>query len=165
MSTDNSELVLRDCQIGQWRVPTLNFRDADCPPLCLSIDGYIVNSVTENKAKLQDWKVRIASKVKAARGDGAWNPEDTFAISLGFSFNISSGWHGYRPLDVENFLKPVVDALAAGLFCENRTDPREIEIGHWNYDDSNFNTLLIHRLPDADSRESEGIAVCVSARR
>ena len=81
---------------------------------------------------------------------------------IGFSFNISSGWHGHTPLDVENFLEPVVDALAAGLFCENQTDPYDID--RWHYDDSNFNTLLIHRLSDAHDRQSEGIAIFVSAR-
>ena len=80
MSAASSELVLRDCQTGRWRVPTLSFSDPNCPPLSLPIDGYIVNSVTERKDRLQDWKVRIASKIKGVRGDSAWNPDDTFAI-------------------------------------------------------------------------------------
>ena len=64
-------------------------------------------------------------------------------------------------LDVENFVKPVVDGLAAGLFCDNDTDPNHIEL--WNYDDSNFNTLLIHRLEDARRPEDEGIAISISS--
>ena len=111
--------------------------------------------------RLQQWKVQIASEVKAARGATAWNPKARFAISLGFRFNFPSTEHGYKPLDVENYLKPVVDALAAGLFCDERKDPKAIT--HWNYDDSNFNTLLAHRLPDADTKDGEGIALYVSS--
>ena len=44
-------------------------------------------------------------------------------------------------MDVDNFVKPIIDALAAGLFCDPQIDPNNIP--HWNYDDSNFNTLLI----------------------
>ena len=64
-------------------------------------------------------------------------------------------------MDVENFTKPVVDAIAAGLFCEEQKDPKDIAT--WNYDDSNFNTLLIHRLPDAAEPEDEGIVISVSS--
>ena len=70
--------------------------------------------------------------------------------------------HGNRDLDVENFIKPVLDGLAAGLFCENDTDPQGID--QFNYDDSNFNTLLIHRLDNAPTADLEGIAVFVSSR-
>ena len=157
----NSNIVLRQEKIECWTVPVLEITNADRPTLRLPVTGYIVNSVTENKARLQGWKVQIASEVKSERGAKAWNPKDKFAISVGFSFNIDSGWHGHRPLDVENFLKPVVDALAAGLFCDDETDPKEIK--RWNYDDSNFNTLLIHRLDDAPSPNREGVAICVSS--
>ncbi len=68
---------------------------------------------------------------------------------------------GYQPLDVENFIKPVIDAVSAGLFMDQQTRPSDVR--HWNFDDSNFNTLLIHRLPDADSPSDEGIAVCISS--
>jgi hypothetical protein len=72
------------------------------------------------------------------------------------------GNHGNRPLDAENFIKPILDALAAGLFCDNQTEPMDIE--HWNYDDSNFNTLLVHRLDDALNPRDEGTAIAVSSR-
>ena len=70
--------------------------------------------------------------------------------------------HGnQKNLDVENFIKPVIDALAAGLFCDPDQDPQEI--AKWGFDDSNFRTLLIHRLDDATRRDDEGVAISVSS--
>lgn len=166
MGSENENLLFKNRDIGRWNVSTLEFFDAGRVPLCLPIMDYIANSVPtsdKGKKRLSDWKPLIASKVKVARGVGAWNHQWLYAITLGFSFNISSGWHGYRPLDVENFIKPVIDAVAAGLFCDEQTDPYAIT--HWDFDDSNFNTLLIHRLPNAQTPQEEGIAVFVSAKK
>lgn len=166
MVSSSKEFKFTQRQIGKWRVPTIEFPSTKDDPLCLPIKGYIANSVPpqsdvgKKRAKL--WKPRIASKVKAARGASAWKASDEFAISLAFSFNINSGWHGRKPLDVENYVKPVIDAIAAGLFCCKHTDVDSI--AEWKYDDSNFKTLLIHRLPDAETCCDEGIAVCVSVR-
>lgn len=166
MVSSSSGLIFMQRQVGKWRVPTIEFPGAKDDPLCLLIKGYIANSVPpqsdvgKKRAKL--WKPLIASKVKAARGASAWKASDEFAISLAFSFNTNSGWHGYRPLDVENYVKPVIDAIAAGLFCCKHIDVDSI--AEWKYDDSNFKTLLIHRLPDADTCCDEGIAMCVSVR-
>ena len=162
MNSESRDFLFSNRAIGGWDVPTIEFRESRRTSLCIPVIGYIVNSITERKDRLQDWKAQIASEVKAARGIGAWDARDEYAITVAFSFNISGGRHGYRPLDVENFLKPVVDALAAGLFCDEWTDPRAIN--RWDYDDSNFNTLLVHRLADAGTRRGEGVAVCVSAR-
>ena len=161
MASENSDFTLVDRKIGPWTIPTIRLGEGESQSLRLHIAGYIVNSVpsTGQKARLQQWKVQIASEVKAARGATAWNPEARFVIFLGFRFNARN--HGSRKLDVENYLKPVVDALAAGLFCDERKDPKAIT--HWNYDDSNFNTLLAHRLPDADTKDGEGIALYVSS--
>ena len=66
-----------------------------------------------------------------------WSPVGSLSFlrdhKLEFRFHPAN--HGYQSLDVENFLKPVIDAVAAGLFCEKEEDPLKIE--HWNYDDSN----------------------------
>lgn len=163
----NLNLVYAEREIGDMTVPALEF-SAGAPALTIPVSGKIINSVVDKprQPQQQAWKAEIASAVKAARG-GQWNSEAKFAVSIGFRFNIDSGWHGYgkggapRKLDVENFLKPVVDALAAGLFCGEATDPRRIQ--QWDYDDSNFDTLLIHRLPDAPTPQGEGVGICVSA--
>ena len=166
MLSENEDLLFANRGIGRWYVPTLEFRDAERPTLYLPVIGYIANSVPTSdtgKKRLNDWKPLIASEVKAVRGAEGWDSHSIYAITISFSFNVNSRWHGYRPLDVENFVKPVVDALAAGLFCPNSADPHTID--RWNFDDSNFNTLLIHRLPDAPTRQEEGIAICVSSKR
>ena len=160
----NLNLVYTERGIGDMTIPALEFSDG-APSLSIHVTGKVINSIAE-KPQQQAWKAEIASAVKAARG-GQWNSEAKFAISIGFRFNTDSGWHGYGKgrtppkMDVENFAKPVVDALAAGLFCDDSTDPRRIQ--QWDYDDSNFVTLLIHRLPDAPTRQGEGVAICVSA--
>lgn len=157
MLIDRLELYHRET--GGWSVPVIEFANPDRSSLYLPIIGTIVNSITERKENLQAWKVKIASEVKATRGMSPWNPSNDYVITLALSFHGAN--HGYRDLDVENFVKPILDALAAGLFCNPDTTPRNIS--HWNYDDSNFNTLLIHRLPDAVSRDKEGVAICVSS--
>ena len=169
MTSQNDSLKFGYRKIGQWTVPTLELPESGFVSINLPIMGYIANSIPTSQAgkkRLDEWKVLVASEVKAMRGQKAWNPQIRYAIAISFSFNPRL--HGNRRrsdgqvhLDVENFIKPVVDGLAAGLFCDNDKDPSRIE--HWNYDDSNFNTLLIHRLPDATSCDGEGIAICVSS--
>ena len=158
MNTDNG-LILQQKTIGGWEVPVLEFTSPARAALRLPVTGIIINSITERKESLQDWKVKIASEVKTAR-ETPWDSRNDYAITLSLSFHPAN--HGNRDLDVENFVKPILDALAAGLFCDPQTDPKDIK--KWDYDDSNFNTLLIHRLPNADVRDKEGIAICVSAR-
>ena len=147
-------------QIGTWTVPTIKLTDAS-RSLQRHISGVVINSVPGGQTgQQQSWKVLVASGIKEMRGKEPWNSDDHYAVSLGFTFHPAN--HGNQPLDVENFVKPVVDALAAGLFCPAELNPQDIE--RWKYDDSNFNTLLIHRFKDADHREDEGVAIYVSAQ-
>ena len=163
MTSEMDKLAFAWREIGHWRMPVLDFPESVRDPLCLPIYGIVANSVPTNasgRKRLKDWKVQLASEVKTARGSAPWNPNDNYTITLGLSFHLPS--HGnQKKLDVENFIKPTIDVLAAGLFCCFETDPQDIN--HWNYDDSNFRTLLVHRLPDARNRQSEGAAIAVSA--
>ena len=150
--------------VGDWPVPVVAFRDAR-RTASLRVMGEVGNSVPTSprgRQVQQAWKVAVASEVKAARGDQPWDAGDEFAITLAFSFCPELHGGPRQKLDVENFVKPTIDALAAGLLCAPETDPASIS--HWNYDDSNFNTLLIHRLPDAERREGEGVAIFVSVK-
>ena len=159
---NNDGFILTQRLIGPWTVPVIELAGST-KDLHLPVSGVIINSITDGqrgRERQQGWKVAVASRVKAERGAEPWLPQDSYAISLSFCFH--SGNHGNRPLDVENFVKPVVDALAAGLFCPPEQNPQDI--ASWKFDDSNFNTLLIHRLEDAPRREDEGIAIGVSAR-
>ena len=164
MTIENDGLALRSRDIGGWQLPTLEFAADEARLLCAPVYGVIGNSVPTSprgKAVHARWKVQVASHVKEARGEHPWQAGDSYAITVGFSFHMPS--HGNQKLDVENFVKPTIDALAAGLFCHAQENPQDIQL--WNYDDSNFTTLLIHRLPDAVSREAEGAAIAVSSRR
>ena len=139
----------------------IEFAKPSRPPLFVRVNGSVINSTTERTQALQAWKVRVASSVKAARGEERWSPADAYAITLEFRFHPPN--HGDQRLDVENFVKPVIDALAAGLFCPAQINPRDIL--RWDYDDSNFNALLVCRLPDATTRGGEGVALSVSSAR
>ena len=157
--TIGSEFEYRVESIGGWDVPVVEFAES-VRKTCTFVRGTIVNSITENSAGQKDWKRRVASEVKAVRGYGSWDSSSKYAVSLGMTFHPSN--HGYRSdLDVENFIKPVLDAVAAGLFCAEDLDVSTIE--RWNFDDSNFRTLLIHRFEDASNPGSEGVAIYVSA--
>ena len=112
---------------------------------------------------LQEWKIKVASNVRGNRGDMPWDPEDRSVVTLGFSFCPELHGGPRQKLDVENYIKPTLDALAAGLFSELGEDLASIP--RWDYDDSNFSTLLIHRLPDASSAADEGVVIFVSAKQ
>ena len=154
------DLTFRQRHIGDWIVPTVSFMSQSRSPLRLHVRGEIVNEISTNTETQRDWKVQLASEVKASRGEEPWDSDDHYTISLALRFH--PGYHGgaNQDLDVEKFIKPIIDAIAAGLFCDPQTDP--FAIGRWDYDDSNFNTLLVNRLPDAEDPEDEGVAVYVS---
>ena len=151
--------------VRDWQVPAVVFREPARDPLAVRVQGTIINSITTSptgKTTQRNWKVRVASSVKLARGDRPWDPTCEYAVSLALRFQWPSRNHGTQALDVENFAKPVLDAIAAGLFCPANTDPDAI--GRWDYDDSNFRTLLVHRMPDTSEADAEGIALVVSCR-
>ena len=163
--SEDAGLVYRLVTVWEWRVPALTFPAPARGSLAVPVRGIIINLITTSqtgKTKQRLWKRRIASTVKAARGDGPWDPAREYAVSVALRFHWPSPSHGTQPLDVENILKPVLDATAAGLFCPESVDPDAIE--HWGYDDSNFKTLLIHRMRDASRGDDEGIALHVSSR-
>lgn len=167
MTSQTTGLVYAERKIGEWIVPTIEFNCPSHPRLCVPVNGEIINS-TGNSEKQKKWKAQVASKVKAERKPHTWSSDHRYAISIGFIFHRSNhggklNCRGQSDLDVENFVKPVVDAIAAGLFCSDSTEPKNIE--RWCYDDSNFNTLLIHRLPDAQRSCDEGIAISVSVAK
>ena len=131
--------------------------------LCFTVKGIIGNfAATSDRGKrlYQEWKRLVASKAKSLRGTTAWNPESLYCITCGFIFHMPS--HGNRKLDVENFIKPTLDALAAGLFCSEDQDPNKIE--RYDYDDSNFRFMFIQRLADAKSENDEGVVINISVQ-
>ena len=137
-------------------------------PFCTTVKGRrIINSTPGGRKRQKrrawrearkDWIKQVECAVKTKRAGAPWIPADRYAVTLQFRFHR-------RPtkLDVDNYVKPVLDGLAAGLFLDK--DPGEIETfaAHHGVDDSNFRILLIHRLPDAETPEEEGICLFVSS--
>ena len=148
-----------DCEFA-LKDGVLEFKDPARRLPSTWVQGTIVNSFTVGPQQ-QVWKRTVASAIKRVRDGSPWDPRDLYAVSLKFRFH--PGNHQNQELDVENYVKPVVDAVAAGLFQEEEKDPSEIET--WDFPDSNFRTLLIHRAADPKDRYGEGVHVSVSARR
>ena len=162
MDAPLNEFTLNNRAIGDFLTPVIEL-PRSIHSLSVPVFGVIGNSIPTSptgQAKLQDWKINVARTIKESRGDSPWDPSRQYAITLGLQFCLAL--HGHQPLDVENFIKPIIDALAAGLFCNTETDPGAIE--RFNYDDSNFNVLLIHRLPDTNRPSEEGVRIHVSAK-
>jgi hypothetical protein len=147
-------------QVGPWEMLAVTFEKEDFS-LSLPVHAIIGNSVptsANGKSVLRNWKIAVADAAKKHRQAKILNPKWIYSISVGYSFHAPS--HGNQELDVENFLKPTIDALAAGLFCSVEQDVAAI--GRYNYDDSNFRYLFPHKPPDARAAVDEGAAVYIS---
>ncbi len=157
------DLRIETVLIGGWDVAAIQFVN-NARHLAVPVVGLIANSVytcQAGKQRLVDWKQNVAETLKANRGTGPWDPSNHYALSLGFSFCLHA--HGSGELDVENYIKATIDALAAGLFCTNDQDVSAIE--RYYYDGSNFRFLFVHRLDDAGSLTEEGVGINVSVER
>ena len=126
---------------ANYKISFLNF--AGDEPIRVVVNGKIMNSVgsgTDYKAQALSWKRKITKAVKKKR-KGVQNPEMLYAISVTMHFYLPT--HGNRKLDAENFLKPILDATAAGLFADENEKPEEMD--HFDYDDSNFENIYFDR--------------------
>ena len=122
--------------------------------------GEPVNANTLLREGGQEWRIRIATAVKAKRNGRRWPLCELgghYAVSIGLALVESP-----QSRDVDNYIKPILDAIAVGLFCNEDTDIRSISRwGGGKFDDSCFGTLLAHRLPNAKPHEA-GVALSVS---
>ena len=141
--------------------------DGEAASFSETVNGPILNFASKDKEGLREWKVRLARAVQARRGRD-WDPDEhppnehRYAVTLRFRFQS-------RPtkLDVDNYVKPVLDGLAAGLFLPENEDPGDLSTfaAHNGVDDSHFRTLLIRRLPDlpdGKEREDEEVHLFIS---
>ena len=154
MSNSESTFTMKD--------GVLRFRGQP-EPVPWWVEGPVVNSVTEHKDKLREWKENVALAVRDKRGGDPWCPDHLYAVTVQFHFRPLRN----QKLDADNFVKPVLDGLAAGLFLPEEIDPRDRRdlptfAAHHGVDDSNFRILLIHRLRDAKSPKEEGVRLFVS---
>ena len=146
--------------VGWGRVPMVSFA-GETRSLAVSVRGVVRNSIPNTavaRAALHEWKRRVTRGVGERRGDRPWSPHDEYAVSLALRFHLPN--HHNREVDIDNYCKPVLDAVAAGLF-----DPEPDEVTKWRgYPEHRFHTLLVHRLRDGSDPMDEGVVVMVSAR-
>ena len=109
--------------------------------LSARVPGYIANACDSNKERLKQWKRTVAKCTKDER-ENQWDDNQEYAISLGFSFCLAK--HRCKTLDVENYIKPVLDAIAAGLFCKSTDDPETMK--RFAYNDSHFLHFFVTRF-------------------
>jgi Holliday junction resolvase RusA-like endonuclease len=155
------KLSIKTHTIGRWEIPVLAI-DGSSVVIAFPVLGIIGNSVPNSaagKKRSKEWKRAIAVAAKAQRGPCCWESQWEYALTIGFAFHRPS--HGSQKFDLDNFVKPCVDALAAGIFCPDGTDIQTIS--KYKYDDSRFVRLFIQRLPDADHENEEGAAFYLTA--
>lgn len=152
-------LELKTTNISGYNIPFLASEDGK-RIVEIPIKGIIANSVPTSeigKKRLIDWKRLVASEVKNTRKFENVNSNDIFVISIGLQFCHS--YHGNQKLDLDNFIKPLLDSIAAGLFCKPEDNP--LKFNRFDYDDSNFKYLFVYRLPDTKDEKEEGVIVFV----
>ncbi|MFZ0184829.1 MAG: hypothetical protein WAL88_08360 [Nitrosotalea sp.] len=146
-------LKLDTVLVDDWKI---NYLDFDKSTLILKkvVFGKIINSVTEQKEELLNWKRKIVESVFNEKIIVNPSSDSTYAISLSFRFHPQC--HSSNKLDVENYVKPVIDGIAAGMFSK---DPSTVT--KFNFDDSNFKHILIEKLDTPVTPSNEGVAIVV----
>ncbi len=148
--------------ISGWSINCIEFSTGNLIVKTI-VHGMIANftpSSVQGRERLKNWKRKIAIQVKSKRSQ-LYNPDDTYAVSIGMKFHTPL--HGEQKLDLDNFSKPIIDAIAAGLFCKENEDPRKFE-RYNQFDDSNFKHIFLDRLVDAKQENEEGITIIVSKK-
>lgn len=150
------QLIFHETNIDGANIQFLEFLNGKLI-IQTSISGTIINSIVDSpsKDKLLTWKQKIADYIHSKR---QFKQDSTkrYAISIGMRFYPKA--HGSGLLDIENYIKPILDGVAKGLFCESEV----LGIGKFNYDDSNFDHLYIERLPDSKTANDERIVLTIS---
>ena len=119
----------------------------------------VVNAIIDRKkAPVQrEWKLKVADAVRHARSLAT--PPVSSAVSIAFFICPANHWsHRY---DIENFVKPVIDGVAMGLWGDLdrvRTDPAAL----FDADDSVFRSIYVE-VCDVEDSLAEGAFVTVSA--
>lgn len=140
--------------VEDWKV---NYLDFEIGKLVLKkvVRGKIINSITEHKIELLNWKQKIAENISQAKVIAEPKNYAIYAVSLSFRFHQK--YHSSNKLDVENYIKPVIDGIAAGLFSKNPGS-----VTKFDYDDSNFKHLLIEKLDSPLNPSDEGVAIVLT---
>lgn len=125
--------------------------------------GMIANhtpSTLGGRKRLQEWKRHIATQIHSSKTQ-LFDPKSFYAITIGMRFHPPT--HGNQDFDLDNYSKPILDAIAAGLFSDDGAD-LSILTTYNQFDDSNFRHIYLERLPDAKLPNEESVAIFVSQK-
>lgn len=117
----------------------------------------VINSVVGgNKAKaLRDWKLEVSETIRKFR---RYETEPMPAVrSVAFLMHPVN--HGNREYDIENFVKPVIDGIAMGLW-DDLDRVRDEPSARFDEDDTVFRSLYFEDCP-VESPDAEGVYIAV----
>jgi hypothetical protein len=96
----------------------------------------------KNKTMLLYLEMSIADEINK----NLLKPKEPTKSAISLSFFFSSQLHGYRTdFDVENFVKPVIDGIAKGLYSKSWTEEISAENIRFNENDSLLYPIFIER--------------------
>ncbi len=118
----------------------------------------VVNSVVDSKRSetLRAWKLKVATTVRENRRFET----DPIPAVISVAFMMCSENHGGRDYDIENFVKPVIDGVAMGLWGNLdavRNDPSL----RFDADDSVFSSIYLQNCP-VTLPDAEGVYIVVA---
>ncbi len=118
----------------------------------------IINSIVDFKDKqlLFDWKRKVADEIK----EKISKPTTPKQAAVSLSFFFCSSLRGNRKLDAENFIKPILDGIAKGLYAKDWGQDCNGSTVKFNEDDSVFRWAYFERHDIKDSRK-ESVHVTV----
>ncbi len=157
-----NDLKFKKIKMGTLSLHSIEFPKGDIL-IKEVIYGMIANftpSTPTGRKRLQDWKRKISIQIRSRR-ERIEDPKSTFAITVGMKFHTHL--HGEQNLDLDNYSKPIIDAIAAGLFCNEKEDLSKIT-NYNQFDDSNFRHLYVERLSDAKEPSEECVVIVVSCK-
>lgn len=157
-----NDILFKKTKIENHTLNSIKFRNSSFTMYDI-VFGMIANftpTTLGGRKRLQDWKRKISIQIKSAR-KSIQNPDKIYAITIGMKFHPLT--HGNQKFDLDNYSKPIIDAIAAGLFCDDDED-LSILTEYNKFDDSNFQHIYLERLPDADTSQDESIIILVSQK-
>lgn len=156
----NEELEFKEIELNDTKFHVLRFSNSSLFIQDI-IYGMIANVSPTTKGgrkRLQDWKRKIAMHINSSKPKHL-DPNSFCAITIGMKFHPET--HGKQKLDLDNYSKAILDAIAAGLFSDGEDDLSSLTTYN-QFDDSNFRHIYLERLPDADFQEQESVVIFVS---
>jgi hypothetical protein len=119
----------------------------------------VINSIVASAKKelLNKWKHSVANEINKEIPGSVSVKHAAVSVSLSFFFSVPL--RGKRSFDVENFIKPVLDGIAKGLFARDWDKERGQAKIKFNEDDSVFRQVYFERHDIKDS--CEGVFVTV----